>query len=1395
MGKKRLVLTRKTLDQLRADVVPIFNQYFGNNSEKKKTVIKLTKKIQAPKLIKLSKPIREPVPEKKKKREPVPEKKKLNVKLRPILDFIPVSKESHATLVEISDALRSDPYITSSQRREKKQIFQQTTIRAKTIEQLHEKILEIHSDQRNAYKLNFRFGFVVQKNEKDPDTNEYIKYYIHFKPDSSSEFFNIGNKQTHLPSKLQVVTKRSDMENILSNFITLDNFEFLVNGHKLTPSGISLKAISDVVVEMSFLNQPMGDSTIVIPTKLMNMTSLITFSDIHHNLCFFACLAKCLNESLRRDRCQSEANKLYKSFYGVTDASYKKYLGIQYHELDLVEEHFDVSINSFQYISETDTFETVRTSKRKNSKKTLDLCQYLNHYMFISKRHLVVGYPCPDCKRYFSRLEDISRHRKSNQCMGSDSVTVEDVFDEESHPYRVSENILKNLLQLFNLDHEDFFVDPLAVFDFETNIDTSKYVKVSEKTEYKGQNTPISWSVKTNIPGMELKTMLLDECNMSPYDLVRCFADYIIEYSRKAREATNEKFKDLLHKIKYCKDNKYKSNRKDYLRQYYQSTKAVLLGYNSGGFDLNAIKDFGFFQHLSNHDFCGKLHKQNTDFFNDIIFHDGQSDDDNMSIASKVFTPFSIRDGNTYKVYSEGDLRILDQMMFMAAGTPLKKFIESYNTTAKIGKLAFPHSYFSFETDREKPFPPPHEEFFSDLKLKNITTEEYNTCVKVGKEYNCKTMRDFLKLYNEFDVVPFLEACLIYRDDIRARKHIDVFATCLGAPTLAIQSLLSSAFEEESYPEHEKSWNLTPNFDLNVSLQSIEKRALSHEAEDLKEKRETGFTPEHIIELFQNQGGFCYCCHARLSDETYSIDRIDNDLGHIDGNLKITCVHCNTSRGKCDIEVQRKKKCRGAFDRLKPQLWVMGEEDKEAFYLYKKKGITGGPSIVFHRYHKVDETKIQHISHNSETWSVDSEGKTVKVIISFDANSLYPWAYGFNDMPCGKVKVTKNPDQEKTIAGVLSGKIFGFVLCDLHVPLERYTHFGEFPPLFVNTPIEGVSKLTSVMKATEYLTCTELLKWYVQHGLVVTKIHELHEFQRGQPFRKFVEQTADERRKGGMFNELGKILLNSPFGKFGQNNDNHRSYFVTTDPKVASQRVNDVYFASGSEMIDDKENSLYEIFKQKKKTKQNMPMHGASMIYQLAKLQMLKFYYDCVDKFISRSDYQLMYMDTDSNWLAFSSEDPFENLIKPEMKEQWLREKNEWLVSDKYSEKTPGLFKEEYKARELVALSSKMYMAPPFDTPICDDLEDGNVVEIDSLFEECSDSKSGTKGIQQRNILDVDMFRQALFEDKIFNVDNSGMRTINGKNINYETTKKGVHSAYNKRTIADNKINTFPIEI
>ena len=93
---------------------------------------------------------------------------------------------------------------------------------------------------------------------------------------------------------------------------------------------------------------------------------------------------------------------------------------------------------------------------------------------------------------------------------------------------------------------------------------------------------------------------------------------------------------------------------------------------------------------------------------------------------------------------------------------------------------------------------------------------------------------------------------------------------------------------------------------------------------------------------------------------------------------------------------------------------------------------------------------------------------------------------------------------------------------------------------------------------------------------------------------------------------------------------------------------------------------------------------------------MLEFYHNFLDRYFDRKDFELIQMDTDSNYMAISAE-KLEDIVKPDLKEEFEVKKKNWLAWDKWSSRTPGRFKLEFQGRRMITLSSKCYFGEEHD--------------------------------------------------------------------------------------------------
>lgn len=115
------------------------------------------------------------------------------------------------------------------------------------------------------------------------------------------------------------------------------------------------------------------------------------------------------------------------------------------------------------------------------------------------------------------------------------------------------------------------------------------------------------------------------------------------------------------------------------------------------------------------------------------------------------------------------------------------------------------------------------------------------------------------------------------------------------------------------------------------------------------------------------------------------------------------------------------------------------------------------------------------------------------------------------------------------------------------------------------------------------------------------------------------------------------------------NKEKHQDVNYIQGEKNFRMTVNDPKFKKAVELDDD----LFEVEMGKTSINLSLPIQLGYFILQYGKLRMLEFYYDCMDKYLDRSDFEYCEMDTDSAYMALS-DTSIENLIKPELKREYL---------------------------------------------------------------------------------------------------------------------------------------------
>jgi hypothetical protein len=382
--------------------------------------------------------------------------------------------------------------------------------------------------------------------------------------------------------------------------------------------------------------------------------------------------------------------------------------------------------------------------------------------------------------------------------------------------------------------------------------------------------------------------------------------------------------------------------------------------------------------------------------------------------------------------------------------------------------------------------------------------------------------------------------------------------------------------------------------------------------------------------------------------------------------------------------------------------------------------------------------------------------------------------------------------------------------------------FEEMTPIFKNATIKfedigpfmqnymernNISKnprrsLIGSYKGDGILLASPLLSWYLNHGLVVTDIQLIIEYEPAACFRNFGDQVSTARRQGdfnpdhAILAETFKLQGNSSYGKTLENKKRHRDLKYCDETK-ADELINSPLFSSISHLNEN----VFEIESFKKKIPLDLPIQIGLWVYNMAKLKMLQFAYDLLKNYINPADYEYCEMDTDSAYLALSGVE-LEDLIITEKREEFFENQHKWFpipvcnehraayiqckierkpwnprpccqARMKFDRRTPGLFKLEFKGEGIISLCSKTYYC----------------------FGEAA-AKLSCKGISKRH----NTFQKTDFMDVLKNQAsgrgiNVGFRVHNHQVLTYEQTRYGLSYFYAKREVLSDGVSTRPLEI
>ena len=340
------------------------------------------------------------------------------------------------------------------------------------------------------------------------------------------------------------------------------------------------------------------------------------------------------------------------------------------------------------------------------------------------------------------------------------------------------------------------------------------------------------------------------------------------------------------------------------------------------------------------------------------------------------------------------------------------------------------------------------------------------------------------------------------------------------------------------------------------------------------------------------------------------------------------------------------------------------------------------------------------------------------------------------------------------------------------------------------------------------MKCTNrLIKLYFEGNwwsfLKVTKVHYVVEFPEHKPcFQTFADKVCDARRKGDqdpnsdILANTFKLIGNSAYGRICMNRakQTDTSYANGTH---ATALINNKRFKACREIGHD----LYEIELFKKKHVFDLPLHLGVFTYQFAKLRMLQWQYDFMQRYLPPTQYELCEMDTDSSYFGLAKP-TLEECVPQHLKHEFYSNYDQWFPSlacsahksefvkakmlgeawvpleccqrtKAYEKRTPGKFKFEFDGEGCVALCSKTYVCwGDKETKIsCKGLQ----------------KKRNLERLTKENYLKVLRTQQSGFGV------NKGFKAQGGRVFTYSQNRFGLSYMYCKRLVNDDGVSTEPL--
>ena len=171
----------------------------------------------------------------------------------------------------------------------------------------------------------------------------------------------------------------------------------------------------------------------------------------------------------------------------------------------------------------------------------------------------------------------------------------------------------------------------------------------------------------------------------------------------------------------------------------------------------------------------------------------------------------------------------------------------------------------------------------------------------------------------------------------------------------------------------------------------------------------------------------------------------------------------------------------------------------------------------------------------------------------------------------------------------------------------------------------------------KYLIHYRMLKFYVRHGVIVVKIHEIISFKQSRWLESYISFNTQKRNKAknNLEKDFFKLLNNAAFGKFLENVRNRLGLELIKKDNI-KKIVNQQSKLSFNGIQKTYEN-YYSFTYKKNEIVMDKAIYVGFTILELSKLHMYETYYDTLQPYFGQENLQLHYIDTDGMILSMKT--------------------------------------------------------------------------------------------------------------------------------------------------------------